>query len=161
MESNEKIVWLKRSVLEKIVEDLKQWYPKETGGVLIGYWNQNQAVITNIIDGGPKALRKEVSFTPDHAYQKKEIEKVYNSTGRTEVYLGDWHSHPDSYSYMSWRDKKTLKKIANFKNAGLIHPMMMIIGTSPPELKVWLYEKQKLFYPDLIRESQLHVFDDQ
>jgi integrative and conjugative element protein (TIGR02256 family) len=158
MAANERITWLSISVLEEITADVNQWYPKETGGILIGYWNENQAVITKMINCGPQAIHKENSFIPDHQYQVIEIEKLYQCSGRTEVYLGDWHSHPGSNSYMSWRDQKTLKKIAYFKDSRLQSPMMMIIGTSPPELKIWFYVKRKIFHSDILIESQVNVF---
>lgn len=107
----EKIVWLKKSVLEMIMDEMNKWYPNETGGVLIGYWNENQPVITQLIDGGPNAVRSKTSFIPDHKYQVDVISKIYKSSNRIETYLGDWHTHPDAKAYLSSTDKKTFNLI--------------------------------------------------
>jgi len=134
----EKIVWLKKSVLDMIMGEMNKWYPNETGGVLIGYWNENQ--ITQLIDGGPNAVRSKTSFAPDHKYQVDVISQIYKLSNRTETYLGDWHTHPDSKAYLSSTDKKTFHKIATYKPARLSMPLMIIVGTKPLELKAWGHE---------------------
>jgi integrative and conjugative element protein (TIGR02256 family) len=135
--NNKKIIWIKKSVLETIKEDLHKWYPVETGGVLMGYWNGDEVVISQIIDGGPKASRTRKSFNPDHDYQLEEISRIYKLSGRTETYLGDWHTHPDAKAYLSNRDKKTLSNIAKHKAARQPMPLMMIFGTNPAEIRIW------------------------
>jgi integrative and conjugative element protein (TIGR02256 family) len=154
----EKIVWLKKSVLEMIMDEMNKWYPNETGGVLIGYWNENQAVITHLIDGGPNAVRSKTSFIPNHKYQVDEISKIYKISNRTETYLGDWHTHPDVKAYLSNTDKKTFNKIARYKPARLSMPLMIIVGTKPLELKVWGHEFHRFFKTQNI-ELNFIVFD--
>lgn len=137
MRNNKKIVWIKKSVLETINDELHKWYPYETGGVLMGYWNGDEVVISQIIDGGPNASRTKTSFNPDHDYQLKEISRIYRLSGRTETYLGDWHTHPDAKAYLSDRDKKTLRNIARYKTSRQSMPLMMILGTKPEEIRIW------------------------
>jgi integrative and conjugative element protein (TIGR02256 family) len=75
------VLWLKESAYNAIlVETIKQM-PFETGGVLIGYWgNEWEAVVTEVIGPGPKAIYKKYSFVPDHKYHEREIEKAYVKT---------------------------------------------------------------------------------
>jgi len=120
--------------------------PRETGGVLIGYWGNNQeAVVTAVIGPGPKAVHKKRSFKPDHVYHVEQISQHYYASGRTETYLGDWHTHPKAGAYLSDRDLKTLHAIGNYEQARLNKPLMMILGTNPFELKVWAARDQKAF----------------
>lgn len=115
--------------------------PNETGGVMMGYWsNAFECVITNIIGPGPKATHERFSFKPDSDFHTKEIAKVYNASGRIETYLGDWHTHPDSSSYLSSTDEKTLKKISNHKPSRLAKALMLILGTDPEECCIWAIE---------------------
>jgi integrative and conjugative element protein (TIGR02256 family) len=151
------IIWISNTDLNILKEDLHKWDPYETGGVLMGYWNMNQAVITEIIDGGPDATRTKTSFNPDHDYQLEEISRIYFLSGRTETYLGDWHTHPGGSAYLSERDKKTLSKIAEFKKTGQPKPLMMVFGTKPAEIRVW-YARQTLLRKSLV-ELNYKVFD--
>ncbi|RUO69583.1 hypothetical protein CWI78_06575 [Idiomarina ramblicola] len=46
-------------------------------------------------------------------------------------YLGDWHSHPTSSPQLSWKDKRTLSRIANTPESNCINPLMVIFGSYP------------------------------
>lgn len=121
--------------------------PLETGGVLMGYWGSaNEAVITAVIGPGPKAMHKKRSFRPDSAYHEQEIARLYAESGRTETYLGDWHTHPGAAAYMSFRDEETLNTIANYQEARLQRPLMMILGTDPFALRAWTRSPKKGFF---------------
>jgi integrative and conjugative element protein (TIGR02256 family) len=132
-------VWLKESAYNALLIEAIKFMPKETGGVIIGYWgNSHEVVITEIVGPGPKAVHKMHSFVPDNDYHIKEIERVYSISGRTETYLGDWHTHPDSSAYLSGQDKATLIKIGSYEQARLIMPMMIVLGTKPFQLSAWV-----------------------
>jgi len=58
--------WLDRRVFDEIVAEANCWSPKETGGILMGYWpNWDEVVITNWIGPGNKAVHNLYSFCPD------------------------------------------------------------------------------------------------
>lgn len=121
--------------------------PFETGGILMGYWGSaTEAVITAVIGPGPKAVHKKRAFRPDSAYHEQEIARLYAQSGRTETYLGDWHTHPGAAAYMSFRDEETLSTIANHKEARLQTPLMMILGTRPFELRAWAHSYKKSLF---------------
>jgi integrative and conjugative element protein (TIGR02256 family) len=133
-------VWLEKAAYTHILEEALHKMPCETGGILMGYWsNEDEVVVTAIVGPGPKAVHKLTSFVPDNEYHKQEISWRYEQSGYTETYLGDWHTHPFTASYLSDRDKKTLKKIADFEHARLEKPLMMILGTQPFKLNVWAH----------------------
>lgn len=138
------VIWLKKDVLVQIQEDAIKWDDKETGGVLIGYWaNENTAVITSIVGPGPNAVHRPTSFVPDQDYHVREIERIYAVSNRTETYLGDWHSHPQAAAYLSGQDKITLRKIARYKPARLPKPLMLILGTAKMEFRIWYCQKNR------------------
>lgn len=133
------IVWLKESAYVALLIDTIKFMPNETGGVIIGYWgNEHEAVVTEIVGPGPKAVHKKFSFTPDDDFHIEEVERFYQKSGRTETYLGDWHTHPNSSAYLSGQDKATLVKIGNYEQARLTMPMMMVLGTKPFQLSAWV-----------------------
>jgi integrative and conjugative element protein (TIGR02256 family) len=136
---NEYIVWLKSTAFDFLVSEATKWMPKETGGVIIGYWGSpKEVVVTEIIGPGPRAIHKTSSFKPDNKFHEKEILRVYQASERTETYIGDWHTHPNSNAYLSEQDKITLKRISAYKQARLKKPLMMILGTDPIELCAWV-----------------------
>ena len=122
--------------------ELKRCYPKETGGVLMGQRNDNNIILSHYIGPGPKAIHKHFSFMPDDKYQQQEISKIYTRTNREITYLGDWHSHPYNKAYLSGMDKDVLKKIADYNDARLADPVMIIIGTRPFETSAWIYHRK-------------------
>lgn len=134
------VVWIKDNLYKKLFAETNEMLPLETGGMLLGYKDElNNIVITNLVGAGPKAIHNKYSFTPDGEYQQNELSRIYFESDRITTYLGDWHSHPYQNAYMSWRDRTTLKKIANTKAAREPNPIFIIIGTAPIEVKCWRY----------------------
>ncbi|WP_169728054.1 Mov34/MPN/PAD-1 family protein [Pontibacter actiniarum] len=133
------MVWLRESAYNAVLVEAIKAMPRETGGVLIGYWgNLYEAVVTDVIGPGSLAVHKRHSFVPDNTHHVREIEKAYLKSDRTETYLGDWHTHPKSGAYLSERDQSTLLKIANYKEARLTKPLMMVLGTKPFGIEAWI-----------------------
>lgn len=94
-------VWIKTNLYEKLFKESNDWLPLETGGMLLGYKDiYNDIVITNLIEAGPNAIHKSSSFIPDGVYQQAELSNIYTKSDRMTTYLGDWHSHPYSHSYI-------------------------------------------------------------
>lgn len=138
------VVWIKLNLYQVLFEKTNNCLPVETGGMLLGYKDiYNDIVITNLISPGPNAIHKMWSFIPDGEYQQSELDKIYTSSNRITTYLGDWHSHPYSPSYMSWLDRKTIRKIAKTKDAREPNPIFIIVGTIPTEAKCWRYNGEK------------------
>jgi len=107
-------------------------YPLETGGVLVGYVADNQDVVVRFAIGpGPLAVHRRHRFTPDHAFQCRELDARYAKTQGTEVYVGEWHTHPDGVALLSWLDRRTLACVAQDAGAAIRHPLMMIGAGSP------------------------------
>ncbi len=137
-------VWIKMHLHQELFDETNRWLPLETGGMLLGYKDINHdIIITNLIDSGPEAVHKKKSFIPDGNYQQSELNKIYKESNSITTYLGDWHSHPLDHAYMSWLDRKTIKKIAKTETAREPNPIFIIIGTLLTEAKCWKYNKKK------------------
>jgi integrative and conjugative element protein (TIGR02256 family) len=143
------LIWMTRDHLFQILDYSNITFPKETGGIFMGYRQENQLVITNVIGAGPKAVHEHNSFNPDNEYHETEMARIYKESNQINTYIGDWHTHPNSGSYLSSRDKKTIINISQNRECRLKQPIMMILGTFPFELKVWLYVKSTFrnYYP--------------
>lgn len=121
-------VWIQNDVVSGIRRDAEHYCPLESGGILLGYLAGNEAVVTAWADGGPLAVRKRESFIPDQEYQIKSIATIYEKYRRQITYIGDWHSHPHGPFVPSSRDKRTLRNIAQFREARIPTPVMLIVG---------------------------------
>jgi integrative and conjugative element protein (TIGR02256 family) len=121
--------WINQAVMQSLIAEADRAYPLETGGILVGYVAENgEPVVRDVIGPGPHAIHRRRRFTPDHQWQCKQLDELYDQSSGLLVYLGDWHTHPDGVPWMSWLDQRTLKKIATHSKARLAQPLMVIGG---------------------------------
>jgi len=82
--------------LKKIREDMNKWSSKglETGGYLFGKLSSNGvAIVTHVLDGGPKAERTPISFSGDNEYATR-FKNELQSKDPEIMLLGEFHVHP-------------------------------------------------------------------
>jgi integrative and conjugative element protein (TIGR02256 family) len=135
----ETTVWLLTLAYEAMIHDADVSPSVETGGALLGYWSEDQAVITASIGPGPNARHGKTEFCPDQRFHEEGIAQHYLASNRVEGYLGDWHTHPAGSERLSRRDCRTLAKIARSSSARAPRPLMAVLhGGAPWQLAVWL-----------------------
>lgn len=102
-------LWFAESALKFMRQLVVEYYPNETGGMLLGYQAENgEIVITSVIGPGPKGIHKPYSFVPDAAFQQSQLEARFFQSNGHETYLGDWHTHPHGTYRLSTTDKKNI-----------------------------------------------------
>ena len=139
--------WLDEDVVREIVAETAEWWPLETGGMLVGYAADGLArdlVITDVIGPGPDAVHKKSRFEPDTVWQQVELERLYFESERTWTYLGDWHSHPNGGCYLSFTDWTTLLRISLHRDARARRPAMLVsAGTEDTtDVRIALFQLQ-------------------
>jgi integrative and conjugative element protein (TIGR02256 family) len=99
----------------------------------MGYWaDAANVVATAIVGPGPAAEHTAESFTPDHNWQLDQIAAQYESSGRRDLYLGDWHSHPNTaFHRLSGKDRLTLRRISRHAPARMSTPIMLLTAGTP------------------------------
>jgi len=108
--------------------------------VLLGYWTHAgvDAVITDAVGPGPRAIHRRSSFVPDYDFHDAEIHLRYMRSGRRLEYMGDWHTHPTGPPMLSRKDRRTLAVIATHAPARAPTPVMAIFaGRRTWRLTVW------------------------
>lgn len=125
-----KTCWIPQNLQQEMEDLARLWYPLEVGGVIAGYWNNNAAVLTSCIGPGNNAKHDACAFLPDHAFHEREIARLYAASSGTEVYLGDWHTHPSGASRLSSLDKRTLRAIGDAPEARCSAPLMVLLAGS-------------------------------
>jgi integrative and conjugative element protein (TIGR02256 family) len=126
-------VWFARDVIDAMRSEAERTYPRETGGVLLGYSDaaNNDSVVRALVGPGQRAQHGRWSFVPDHEYHEREVARLYAVSGRIWTYLGDWHSHPAGPLSLSLTDRLTMGRIARSAAARASHPIMTIISGTP------------------------------
>lgn len=121
--------------------------PHETGGVLLGYWGEDAAVVADMVGPGPDALHGPNGFVPDAEYQEMEIAQRYETSGRIVTYMGDWHSHPGGSGRVSRLDLRTLHTIAREPAARAPAPIMLVVSDGDPwKLMAWIWAPIRIAY---------------
>ncbi|MDF2449445.1 MAG: Uncharacterized protein K0R26_1949 [Bacteroidota bacterium] len=85
----------------------------ETGGVLIGRIQDGVAIIEKATNGGPNATHKEFFFQADPNYVDMIIDMEFANSDGKNVYLGEWHTHPQTHPQPSPKDLRSLDEIAD------------------------------------------------
>jgi integrative and conjugative element protein (TIGR02256 family) len=131
-------VWISERTICEMVLEAEAKLPRETGGVLVGYFDVDEAVVTEVVGPGPKAVHLPMAFRPDHDFQTSRIAAAYETSGRFHVYLGEWHTHPAGALRLSRKDRGTLARIANHKEARVPRPLMIVLaGEQEWRLAAW------------------------
>lgn len=122
-------LWLSEDMfLNRIVTEVDAHFPNEAGGILLGYVDGPDRVVTAVIGAGPNAEHKPYRMLPDNEYQQRIMAERFERSGGREQFLGEWHSHPASAPVMSWVDRRTLHRVSTQGRNLLALPVMMIAG---------------------------------
>lgn len=119
--------------------------PMETGGLLLGYWAEDQAVVVEATTPGPDAGFAVDRYVPDGRWDEMQVAAVYERTGGLITYLGDWHSHPDGRRRLSALDRATIANISGDTSARAPRALMAICTVGePPCVSFWVVREMAL-----------------
>jgi integrative and conjugative element protein (TIGR02256 family) len=104
--------WCDNRALDELFREAHRWSLRETGGALMGWRGDGEAVIASVLGPGPRARHGLRSFEPDGEWQNDQGRRLYVESGRTIAYLGEWHSHPHGGGTPSGQDRETAEMIA-------------------------------------------------
>lgn len=143
MQSATDLMWMAQVAHAHCVHQAALFYPRETGGTFMGYWTNGgtEVVVTRLIAPGPAAFHSMTAFQPDQTWQLGEIARHYRASGRRDVYLGDWHSHPGAVSgELSGVDRSVLRKIIRTPGARASSPISMVFwgGATAWQCSGWI-----------------------
>ena len=143
-------VGLKIEVRQSFIDELYclglKHYPKEFGGLLIGYYSED--LKTCIIESSivPKKFNSSrYFFERGKEGLKQKLTEAYNSTPRL-IYIGEWHTHPDGVPSPSNADLNAMIEIAKSPDVSIENPILIILGVTKTEMKLgtYVYSKNKL-----------------
>jgi integrative and conjugative element protein (TIGR02256 family) len=136
--------WISSAMWKSLTTEAARRHPQETGGVLIGYWaDPNTVVINASVGPGPDSVHGRYSYEHDHVWEASQIALHYERSGRSQIYIGDWHTHPDAVSgVLSSTDRRSLRRVLSAREARLSQALMMVVFGHPNQWRadIWLAE---------------------
>lgn len=143
-------------LLKKLCKQGIKCYPKEFGGLLVGYYTDANKTVVISETVLPKEFKSSrFSFERGSKGLKKILEGLYKQNPSL-IYVGEWHTHPDNPdnpAMPSGTDMNALQEIVNHEGVFINNPILLIISISKNKCepgffvyannKVYRYEEEK------------------
>ena len=121
------------SVLENILSLCHEALPKETGGILIGRYNDSLDVA--LVSRATPPPSDSVSGPTWFSRGTRGLGSLLRSLWKEkQYYLGEWHFHPDADPTPSPIDEDQLCDISADRNYHCPAPVLLIMGGNPNEI---------------------------
>ncbi|MFW2135495.1 Mov34/MPN/PAD-1 family protein [Chryseobacterium sp. TY4] len=113
----------------------------ESGGVLTGKIYENLVDILNCSEPSHLDKRSRYNYNRSHKSAQKYINEKFEESGGEEIYLGEWHTHPEDIPSPSCTDVKSFNKTLNKNKLNSDIHFMIIIGIT--HLYIGIYFNKK------------------
>lgn len=142
-------IFIENNVYKKLLMLQKKCCQFETGGIIIGYYDEEcrNAVITECTNPPEDSLGTRNYFFRGVKGLKSLLKKKWNE--KREYYLGEWHLHPGSSPTPSVTDISQMKKIEHNPKFNFKEPILLILGEKYNDSKVNLIlfkDNKQYFY---------------
>ncbi|GAA4459352.1 hypothetical protein GCM10023189_32940 [Nibrella saemangeumensis] len=125
----------------------REWYPLETGGILVGTYDENYRVATVYLASGPPSDSQHSLYQFIRGTNGiSELLERAHQLPTPRYYLGEWHTHPAASPKASLTDKKQMNAFADCRLYGASSPVLLIVGGKPPHALQWqasVYQKNR------------------
>ncbi len=122
---------LKEHLLQQGLKECLESAPRETGGILVGYYTPaHDCAVVTAMTGPP-----EDSFRGPRLFKRgtKGIKRWISGLWREQrhYYLGEWHYHPGGAPVPSPDDREQMQRLSKDKKLNCPEPILLIIGGDP------------------------------
>ncbi|MCB0737326.1 MAG: Mov34/MPN/PAD-1 family protein [Bacteroidetes bacterium] len=109
----------------------------EAGGVLLGRFiiSSKNLVVDKVTVPMIGDKRERYSFIREEKMHQRLITKNWEASNGTCNYLGEWHTHPESYPRPSEQDRKNWLEIMKTRTFSSLYLYFVIVGIK--EVRVW------------------------
>lgn len=154
-------IWVDKSAFEQIFYHTVNDLPYESGGMLLGYWADedfNQAVVTHVF-GPSKRARQDINTYTSSAADDRERLDAYRIAYPSNIWLGYWHSHPHGVARLSQKDKAALKSTAReMRVFGINSGLSLVAGYLNEEIDVMGWQAKWVGWRYKISKLELEVY---
>ena len=114
------------ALLMKMKESCARAHPLETGGVLIGRYNEGHdtALVSRAIGPPSDSKSSLTTFLRGSRGLHGLLNRLWT---RKEYYLGEWHYHPSASAQPSVTDSRQMQVIARDDDTGCPEPVLIIL----------------------------------
>jgi integrative and conjugative element protein (TIGR02256 family) len=97
---------------DRVVETMAAWLDgpdgfREAGGIFIGSYRGAHVHITDCTSPMPKDARRRALFDRKDPGHQAAAMSAWRSSGGTDSYVGEWHTHPEPHPAYSGTDRRT------------------------------------------------------
>ena len=128
------VVFSERAFTSILVETQEK-IETETGGVFLGYRQEDVLYVIESVDPGPNSIFRPAYFEYDQSYINHLINKVSRLYSPQLELIGLWHRHPGSFDFFSGTDDGTNTKYAELNKQGAISALVNI----DPQFRLTVY----------------------
>jgi integrative and conjugative element protein (TIGR02256 family) len=143
---------IEQSLVDRLMLYGRNHYPKEFGGVLVGYYSEDKRDV-NIIDSilPIDFTSSKTTFERGVEGLTEALEKYYNHNPSL-VYIGEWHTHPNVDPVPSCTDYNAMREIVAASSVCIDNPVMIIIGLTENSAKLtfYVYMENKFYKYEII-----------
>ena len=102
-------------------------HPLETGGVLIGNYNEtlDTAIVIRVTGPPPDSRRRRTTFYRGAQGLRELLRALWR---KNAYYLGEWHYHPGGSPEPSSTDIRRMQEIAESDDARCPEPILLVAG---------------------------------
>jgi [CysO sulfur-carrier protein]-S-L-cysteine hydrolase len=137
---------IKQELLDELYKVGMHHYPREFGGLLVGYYADDFKtcfIETTILPKKYKSSR--YNFERGKEGLKGKLTEFYNNEPRL-IYVGEWHTHPDGSTEPSGTDFNAMIEIAESDEVLIRNPILLILGITNDNYKFdfFIHQNKKL-----------------
>jgi len=122
---------VEQSLMDRIRLLCREASAIETGGILVGYYNQghDNAIVTDVSSAPVDSNRQRATFHRGVRGLQPWLDRLW--TRQRRYYLGEWHLHPFASPVASDTDISQLRRYSETDSLRCPEPVMLIIGGDP------------------------------
>ena len=131
---------LNQSLYDTIVKHRHASFPKETGGILIGSYDNSRKMLYLVdqIESPCDSISSPTSYIRGCDGVKEKLDKIESITQGNLCYVGEWHSHPFNDTEQSDDDKVLMQAILDYTRDRCQPACMLIIGEDKDALSFYI-----------------------
>ena len=97
-------ITINKTVKNILIREIEKSKGLETGGVLCGNYNSDTIMVESASGPGQNAVRSFSEFIMDKIYMDSFLDEQYSKSIGKNIYVGEWHSHPEVFPFPSEQD---------------------------------------------------------
>ena len=129
-------VIISRQAQDIWLQEIKRSPKIETGGVLCGYYTSNSIFIDIVSGPGSHSSQSAIEFEMDVEFMNEFLDNQYSKTSGKNIYVGEWHSHPQVHPLPSEQDIQSMyERIIEWQHGEIVFIIIGFINFAKNNLK--------------------------